>query len=457
MKKYFIAGLMVFFALAAVAVADVVRLKDGTVHDCEIVKQTADSVSIRIISGTREAVLTIPRTDVASIEKKESVVTGYRARKAAASTDNAAELKLLGQWCRENGLDELAEVHMERARELFKRDYLEKHPERRCEPCEGLGRVPCKACKGTGKTLETCPKCDGFGRQECSRCDGTGRITCKECDGKGEVVEEKRVKVGGRYEKNRVVVPCKKCEGRGYLVCKKCDGKGRVDCKYCDGTGKAESKCENCDAEGSITCSSCGGPGIQKEFARDFEKAFEALGRPVEKPDPAKTADTNKTEPDKTEKPEPPPEKTPPPEKKEKVVLYAHAYQDEACERPLENLMVPAYSENRLRPDLRPSKWIDDNAPLEALSVPGNTSELVKVATADGDVLWVESRYLRKRAWKYESCGICEGNGYLVCPACGGSGNLENRGRLFPCRVCDGKGRVKCARCGGVGKKRRDE
>ena len=57
-------------------------------------------------------------------------------------------------------------------------------------------------------------------------------------------------------------------------------------------------------------------------------------------------------------------------------------------------------------------------------------------------------------------CSRCHGTGSIPCPACGGSGKLQNlrehvekEKRVQSCAACHGSGKKTCGVCGGSGKK----
>jgi molecular chaperone DnaJ len=70
----------------------------------------------------------------------------------------------------------------------------------------------------------------------------------------------------------------------------------------------------------------------------------------------------------------------------------------------------------------------------------------------------------RERCARCSGKGSSSGAGLRACPACGGSGQVEERRGAFrfagPCRHCRGAGRIRaadCAECGGVGTSQRVE
>lgn len=54
-----------------------------------------------------------------------------------------------------------------------------------------------------------------------------------------------------------------------------------------------------------------------------------------------------------------------------------------------------------------------------------------------------------------EKCSLCEGNGYIICPACNGKLGMAESGSVKggwkPCSCCKGKGTITCPQCKGSG------
>ena len=59
-------------------------------------------------------------------------------------------------------------------------DEKESTTEKRCETCNGVGKLTCSVCNGTGHM----PISEGG--QMCTNCMGTGKIICNNCDGTGD-------------------------------------------------------------------------------------------------------------------------------------------------------------------------------------------------------------------------------------------------------------------------------
>src|SRR5689334_4088707 len=72
--------------LASAASADVITLVEGGRLEGEIVKESADEITVKVGSSTT----TIKRDAIKSIEKKPSPAQEYEARRAALASDDVA-------------------------------------------------------------------------------------------------------------------------------------------------------------------------------------------------------------------------------------------------------------------------------------------------------------------------------------------------------------------------------
>jgi len=103
-------------AISAWAWADVVRLKNGNVLEGKIVAQTSREVRIR--TGASE--ITVPRDQVASVEKGEAPFEVYKKRAAALKPDDTAGHYALAEYCLEHRLFTEAIAELRRTLELQK-------------------------------------------------------------------------------------------------------------------------------------------------------------------------------------------------------------------------------------------------------------------------------------------------------------------------------------------------
>ncbi|HUT36539.1 MAG TPA: tetratricopeptide repeat protein [Planctomycetota bacterium] len=106
--------LVLLFALLASARADVVRLKNGNVLEGKIVVEGAQEIRIR--TGASE--ITVPRAQIAEIERGESPHEVYKRRAGALKEDDADGHFALGEYCIEHRLYTEAIAELRRTLEL---------------------------------------------------------------------------------------------------------------------------------------------------------------------------------------------------------------------------------------------------------------------------------------------------------------------------------------------------
>lgn len=103
---------LVLVAGALVAEADVIHLQGGGRYRGKIVKETPREVTIETAAGT----VVVPRRDIASIEKEESIQQTFARREAELrGKDDPDAHVALGRWARSNGLEAEARRCFERA------------------------------------------------------------------------------------------------------------------------------------------------------------------------------------------------------------------------------------------------------------------------------------------------------------------------------------------------------
>ncbi len=110
MKRTLILLAAAVVLLCSTAGADVVRLKSGDRVSGTVVKETEDSVTVETGFGA----LTIPRSDIAGIEKMTPERRDYLRR----AGELAKKHRSLAKWCGERGLKDKAEENTEAALEL---------------------------------------------------------------------------------------------------------------------------------------------------------------------------------------------------------------------------------------------------------------------------------------------------------------------------------------------------
>ena len=94
------AGLAGVAFLAAVSGADTLHLKTGGRVEGMIVRETASSVTVDVGMGE----VSLPKSSVARIERKESALSEYRGRLAALRSGDVSALADLARFASENGL-----------------------------------------------------------------------------------------------------------------------------------------------------------------------------------------------------------------------------------------------------------------------------------------------------------------------------------------------------------------
>jgi len=92
-------------ALGGRALADIVTMNDGRIFEGEVLEETADEVKIR----TPKGVVTFKKTEVRSVEYKDSPMQLVKAKRATLAEDNAKGRWELVDVCLKNGLDKEAE------------------------------------------------------------------------------------------------------------------------------------------------------------------------------------------------------------------------------------------------------------------------------------------------------------------------------------------------------------
>ena len=98
--------------LPALALADVVKTKDGRTLEGRIVEETDEKVVIEVERKGGKAKMAVPRANVASVERGPTPREQYESRAAKlASADWAAELDL-AKFCQEKGLTPEAGKHL---------------------------------------------------------------------------------------------------------------------------------------------------------------------------------------------------------------------------------------------------------------------------------------------------------------------------------------------------------
>lgn len=93
-------GLFGFTALASVSSADVVHLKTGGRVEGVLVRETASSITIDIGMGQ----VSLPKSSVVSIERKDSALSEYRTRLASIHSGDVAAFANLARFSSANGL-----------------------------------------------------------------------------------------------------------------------------------------------------------------------------------------------------------------------------------------------------------------------------------------------------------------------------------------------------------------
>ncbi len=93
--------------------ADAVVFRDGRKLEGKIVKETEESLTLRVKYGE----VVVPKRDIASVERGPTALEEYR-KKAAEAGETAKARYELGQWCRQKGLDEEAKKEYGKALEI---------------------------------------------------------------------------------------------------------------------------------------------------------------------------------------------------------------------------------------------------------------------------------------------------------------------------------------------------
>jgi hypothetical protein len=98
--RTFCVGLAAVTLLSAVSSADVLHLRNGGRLEGVLVKETASSLTLDVGMGR----LSVPRSSVLRIERKESALSEYRSRLASIQAGDVAGYASLARFAGENGL-----------------------------------------------------------------------------------------------------------------------------------------------------------------------------------------------------------------------------------------------------------------------------------------------------------------------------------------------------------------
>jgi tetratricopeptide (TPR) repeat protein len=110
MKRFQLIFMIAMIAVAGIAAADVVVMKDGRTLDGKITRETDDAITLKLKYGEVE----IPKSRIAEIQRCLSALEEYE--KKAASVEETPEAHYdLGQWCAGKGLREEAKEHFRKA------------------------------------------------------------------------------------------------------------------------------------------------------------------------------------------------------------------------------------------------------------------------------------------------------------------------------------------------------
>ncbi|MHC4661207.1 MAG: DnaJ-like cysteine-rich domain-containing protein [Planctomycetota bacterium] len=172
-----IAAFLILLGLAAgYATAEVIRLKDGTKIEGEIVAKNEKQVVVKVGDEFK----TIERADIESIEENKpqdkEVEPGReavdaekkkKAEEAARAKERTAVIRLYNKW--------------QRTREALV-----------CTKCKGDGKLTCKLCGGDGfrRSLSVG---GGQGKVRCRDCMGKGKFDCKTCKTTGRNLAKIRI------------------------------------------------------------------------------------------------------------------------------------------------------------------------------------------------------------------------------------------------------------------------
>jgi hypothetical protein len=113
-------AILAALALGLAARADVITLKNGQKREGRVVEESEDSVKLEIAVGTIKGVVSISKSEIASIERgmsdNEKLMADYEKRKAALNDKDAGAWQELGDWCgRQKGMSSLGREAYQRA------------------------------------------------------------------------------------------------------------------------------------------------------------------------------------------------------------------------------------------------------------------------------------------------------------------------------------------------------
>lgn len=297
-------SVFVLLAAAAVAGADVVYLKDGTVREGRIVSQNDEVLVLEVAAGGAKARMTIPSADIDRIEAKatgqEVLDDEYKTRLAKLDRTSADAVLELAKWCISKKLFQEAEglltglaaqggekliranlalANMEYDRKRFDvaRGYLKTVLDR--EP----GNLDAKLLMNMMTEAER----DAVGKLLVDAIQLYGREKFEQALKKAEsfhnlaspeqsklVLGKTDFPEGMKFDEfiaeSRLRIPCTFCK-QGMKVCPVCKGKGEL--------GDAEV-CGECGATGSVVCDRCGGTGVKFSDIPDW--ALPSVARALE-------------------------------------------------------------------------------------------------------------------------------------------------------------------------------
>ncbi|MBI2923324.1 MAG: hypothetical protein HYY18_19890 [Planctomycetes bacterium] len=291
-------------ALAAVALADKLVLKDGRTYEGTIVEESDEKVTIR----TAKATLTFPRKDVESIEKGSNPVEEREKRLTALDPDSPGGYLEAAEWlvtqkelADEATVSKLCNIasYLDpalagQAQVTLGRFLLAKgkRPEAAAafqraisgDPANKDAHAALKDLKGEAseaakKQMRQLDKALELVRMQKYKEAVAALRKCTKLAFADKAPQFLNMTIEEFANDLQSRLPCETCKGKMKDKCTPCKGTGLIECTSCGGTGKrkglpknatfAQETCKSCWRAGALLCQSC---GAKRDVTINFNK-----------------------------------------------------------------------------------------------------------------------------------------------------------------------------------------
>ena len=319
-------SLFTVICAACPASADQIRLKTGRTLEGEVVAETPQQITVKMLIGGTQ---TINRMDIDRIEKVASASAKFGDRLAAIKSTDVDAYIALGQWAEENNLKNEALQSYLRAAAVASPKYVEAmyHVGMIARDLQDY-RLAARCLRDLSDRFKHRPAWIALADTE-SRLRSERLGFLKAAQDKeylkqyGPALEayrqalrcslnEKTVNAEdpGTADIRALFLRCRAAQALAYIedikepqdvgACSVCNGSGTTTCKRCEGSGKVkvegkvrvdllkgektvdieEAKCPDCRGRGTVICPSCQGYGQNiGAFPRQYQDGLASLGR----------------------------------------------------------------------------------------------------------------------------------------------------------------------------------